>query len=312
MRRTVFPAMKHFYSMMDQTCSFVGLLITLSLLVSAGGSSPPPAYSVTRAKYSVDFAGAAYCAGTLGRGVEDWSCSSCKNHPNVENRTVISKGSVLFDFNAFVAYDKDENTVVVSIAGTDPLKIRDYIDDFDASMIPYAQCDGCKVHQGFWSSYELGAEETKSAVDYLLNAYQGAKLTVTGHSLGGIVAVLAALDLQQAGHVVDSVITFGEPRGGNDAFATFAGESLPATNTFRLTHYTDPIPQLAPRALGFRHHTNEIYYSERDSDGAYLVCSSVDGEDETCQNSLAVCVNLDMHLHYVGFDFVGNYLKCKL
>jgi len=29
---------------------------------------------VTDAKYFVDFSGAAYCAGTLGHGVENWDC----------------------------------------------------------------------------------------------------------------------------------------------------------------------------------------------------------------------------------------------
>ena len=31
-------------------------------------------YSQDEAQYSVDFAGAAYCAGTLGGGAKDWSC----------------------------------------------------------------------------------------------------------------------------------------------------------------------------------------------------------------------------------------------
>lgn len=42
---------------------------------------------------------------------------------------------------------------------------------------------------------------------------------VTGHSLGGALAILAAADIKSVGHKVDEVYTFGQPRVGNVAFS---------------------------------------------------------------------------------------------
>ena len=147
------------------------LLLLLFLYFSVSASVVLP-YDVSDAKYAIDFAGAAYCSGSLGVGVHNWSCYSCVNHPNVVNVTVISKQSLLYDFNAFVAYDVDENNVVVSIAGTDPLKLRDFIDDLDFLMVDYDLCDGCKVHQGFLSAFKLAADEIKEVIESTMDALQ--------------------------------------------------------------------------------------------------------------------------------------------
>lgn len=46
------------------------------------------------------------------------------------------------------------------------------------------------------------ASTLKATVNSLLAKYRGAKLIVTGHSLGGALAILAAADLRDL-HVVD-------------------------------------------------------------------------------------------------------------
>ena len=49
--------------------AFNVLLLSLSLLSSA------LSYSEDEAIYAVDMAGSAYCAGTLGHGIENWDCA---------------------------------------------------------------------------------------------------------------------------------------------------------------------------------------------------------------------------------------------
>jgi predicted lipase len=49
--------------------------------------------------------------------------------------------------------------------------------------------------------------------------------------------------------------TFGQPRVGNDAFATVF-KSL--VNEYRVVHYADIVPHLPPEVLGFHHVPTEV------------------------------------------------------
>jgi hypothetical protein len=69
-------------------------------------------------------AGAAYCCGTLGNGCVKWNCPSC--HDSVE---AVAVSNVSTNANGFVGYDSDHDTIIVSFSGTDPLSIRNWIDD---------------------------------------------------------------------------------------------------------------------------------------------------------------------------------------
>jgi predicted lipase len=68
---------------------------------------------------------------------------------------------------------------------------------------------------------------------------------VTGHSLGGALAILAAYDLVDQ-HIATRplVYTFGQPRTGNYAFATSVMATVP--DVYRLTHYRDIVAHLPP------------------------------------------------------------------
>lgn len=143
-------------------------------------------------------------------------------------------------------------------------------------------------------------------------AFPTAALHLVGHSLGAIMSVFAALDLTLEENIkVDSLLTFGQPRGGDQAFADFFEANL---EELRLTHYTDPVPHLPPQNLlgeaFFQHPSTEVYYEQYNSLGSYKVCDGQ--EDNTCSNKNLVDVDLLMHLNYVGFDFISNYLACKL
>jgi hypothetical protein len=95
---------------------------------------------------------------------------------------------------------------------------------------------------------------------------------ITGHSLGGALAVLCAHILQAEGWTVHSVYTFGQPRVGDRAFAaaynglkagqasslsfeTDRPDACPTlgSQTFRLVNENDIVPRLPGWVLGYRH-----------------------------------------------------------
>lgn len=79
---------------------------------------------------------------------------------------------------------------------------------------------------------------------------------------------------------------------------------------FRVTHNRDPVPHLPMIAMGYSHIRTEVFYNWDNS--AFKVCSTSDGEDKTCSDQFLLPLVITDHLNYVGFDFIGNYLSCKL
>lgn len=104
----------------------------------------------------------------------------------------------------------------------------------------------------------------------LVKLYPGYQLTLVGHSLGGAVAALAALDFQARGWE-PQVTTFGEPRIGNAHLAEYLDKAFPAnikTNQShmyrRVTHIDDPVPLLPLQEWGYVMHAGEIYIAKPD------------------------------------------------
>lgn len=88
------------------------------------------------------------------------------------------------------------------------------------------------------------ANDVSTAVSNALASYAGSSLIVTGHSLGGGLAALAASSLAGQGHQL-TAYTYGEPRNGNPAFTSYINSQVP--NYYRVTHYNDGVPQIPLR-----------------------------------------------------------------
>lgn len=127
---------------------------------------------------------------------------------------------------------------------------------------------------------------------------------MTGHSIGGAVATLAAAELRSTGLKVDTY-TFGSPRVGNTAFASFVtGTGQQGTN-FRMTHENDPVPQLPPTWIGYQHTSPEFWltggnatsdvYGKED----VVVCEGL-GSDGCNAGTGLVPIEGDAHNHYLG------------
>jgi hypothetical protein len=263
-------------------------------------------YIENDAKIFVDFAAAAYCSGTLGNGVENWDCHVCQKYSNVTAVPVFNK---LTDANGFVGYDGNSKSIIVSFSGTDPLSIRNWIDDIDTIKTDYGySACGCEVHKGFYDTYLSVQEQVLDLVISYHLEYPNARINVTGHSLGAALAVHAALDITLTlGIDVNIMYTFGQPRVGDDAFEEFYVKKV--TPNFRLTHHKDPVPHLPPEAFGFRHNPTEVFYDEIETE--YTVCDN-SGEDPNCSDKYLADLNVADHLFYVGMDFAANYMYCKL
>lgn len=78
--------------------------------------------------------------------------------------------------------------------------------------------------------------------------------------------------------------TYGEPRMGNPAFASFINSAFSATSPdttrfFRVTHMNDGIVTAPPAANGYMHHGIEFWSKDPASASNMFVCG---GETTTC------------------------------
>lgn len=146
-----------------------------------------------------------------------------------------------------------------------------------------------------------------SAIHNLTVAYPHAKVMITGHSLGGILATFAALDIKPVlSPKTDlSFYTFGSPRPGNDQFSDFVMTHFPDGDYSRVTHLRDPVPHVPSKNFGYKHAGQEIwYYSPIVGDLSYLVCDNRAGieENKTCSNSFFIASSIDDHSLYLDLS----------
>jgi triacylglycerol lipase len=133
------------------------------------------------------------------------------------------------------------NEAVIAFQGTDDF--GDWFRNLDNDLAT-APDDG--VHRGFLKAYRSVAGQIKTVL-----ADQGIKhVWITGHSLGGAMAVLCAIDLVREQQIdVRGVITFGQPLLLSPTFALEANHLLEDRH-MRFIHEDDIVPRVVPGLRG--------------------------------------------------------------
>jgi hypothetical protein len=118
---------------------------------------------------------------------------------------------------------------------------------------------GARFHRGFLEALAMVWEPLLEAVNQALKAKER-PLWVTGHSLGGALALLAAWRLQRSFVSVQEIVTFGAPMIGNDAAAKAFEQEFPG-KIFRYVDLEDVVPHLPSVSLvanAYTHCLNEV------------------------------------------------------
>ena len=110
---------------------------------------------------------------------------------------------------------------------------------------------GVKLHRGFSKAYF----SVRDQIHQQLRSLGISQVTVTGHSLGGALALICAVDVQynfgeQLNHL--DTYTFGAPRVGNDAFKASFERRVP--NSYRFVNGMDIVVKLPRWWQGYRKH----------------------------------------------------------
>lgn len=145
---------------------------------------------------------------------------------------------------AYVVSNKNEMTI--AFRGTEPTQFSDIIADLNA--FPDRGQVGGWVHNGF-------QEEVNKLWDDIVKIVKSKpknkSLYITGHSLGGAMAIISASRIQD---VVSSVYTYGAPRVGTKEFVSNCHFLH-----YRHVNNNDIVPTVPWAILGYRHHTKPRY-----------------------------------------------------
>ncbi|KAI1818406.1 Alpha/Beta hydrolase protein [Poronia punctata] len=264
--------------------------------------------SIERLSRLVDIA---YCVGTSGIR-QPFSCiSRCKDFPTLELVTTWNTGALLGDSCGYIAVDHATSAAVANspnsaMGGQEPMKqqngaiivafrgtysITNTVIDLGTvpqKYVPYPpagdepgdglnppdhECTNCTVHMGFLMSWQIARNVVMPKLKHLHELYPQYPIHVVGHSLGGAVGALAALEMKVILGWDDVIVTtFGEPRVGNaglvnyiDAAFGLRDENDPEQRAYRrITHTGDPVPLLPLSEWGYRSHAGEFFISKTD------------------------------------------------
>jgi hypothetical protein len=99
-----------------------------------------------------------------------------------------------------------------------------------------------KLHQGFGSGAKAVYEDIKPFL------VKNQPIQLTGHSLGGAIAVILAMYLQKDGYPVKQVITFGQPKVTNITGAN-KFDDLPLIRVVTLNDIVPLVPPISPMQI---------------------------------------------------------------
>lgn len=241
------------------------------------------------------YAYAAYCSPAA---LSPWQCKWCG--PYNTSGFVVTRFVNSSDLNLFgyVGYDDAQELIIVAFRGTQESSLKNWILDLEGSKEPISDPNlpGALVEDGFLKGWTALKNQTTAAVAELLLHKPAYSILATGHSLGGSLAVGAAMTLSISVSNPVFLFTYGQPRVGNDVFANYMAKYI--NSTVRFVNNRDPVPHLPAMFMGYQHTPREEWIRL----GKLIDCSATNGEDPDCSDSLDFTLSISDHLNYFGIE----------
>ena len=228
--------------------------------------------------------------------------------------------------------------MVVAFRGTDPFNTRNWSTDVNFSWLGMGEMG--HVHVGFLKALGLQEDDGADAARAFpaaapasaaagdkplayyalreelraqLAAHPNATVVVTGHSLGGALAAIfpALLAFHGEQDILDrllAVVTYGQPRVGDQEFADFVRAGVPV-EPLRVVYRYDVVPRVpfdAPPVAEFVHGGTCVYF-----DGWYDGRAIAAGGDVPNPNYFNPAYLLSMYGNAWGDLFKGAFLWAK-
>jgi len=218
---------------------------------------------------------------------------------------------------SLIAIDNDINAIIVAFKGSS--EIHDWINNFHMkNPLKFTNRCGSEtynhtgyIHRGHCEYYLENLENfgLKRELLDVMETYPDHEIIITGHSMGGSLALLFNADIYDTMGVKAQVYTFGGPRVGDWDFAQDIVKNKKAKSIYRIVSGMDVVPHLPPKIFKMtgsqtpHHPETEVWYPDPDSNPSeFKICSSPLGDGLACSNALKYFLkwNVKDHLKYFG------------
>ena len=166
-----------------------------------------------------------------------------------------------------------QGAVILGFGGTDPAVWENLATDF-INIRPQPDTN---THAGFQAALDSARPEVEQAIQMARQANK--PLFITGHSLGGALAALAAQFADSTGGAPRAIYVFGMPRAGGETFQAAYNARLGAV-TFRLVHGLDVVARVPMSGIGFRHVGRVLQCQEGEKFNPAALSADVSDEPE--------------------------------
>ncbi len=177
--------------------------------------------------------------------------------------------------------------------------------------------EGGRIHCGFYNSFMDSWPNLygilKSHAEKQVSEIKDFKINLTGHSMGGAIAKIAALCLNKTEGAEDvHVATFGDPRVFDLTAGEFYNDVL-QEKTIRVTqHRQDPVPAVSPGICGYAHVGAQLRisvpegYFVHQMDGYHKAIKIMDENDFQSNNNVSLFYYPSRILSRINCAVLGN------
>jgi hypothetical protein len=177
------------------------------------------------------------------------SMQAYKDHPKLEGYTAIP----LSDGSAHATLFVNDRKAILAFRGTEADSAGDVLTDIKFRREGMTALPGT-WHRGF--KYQLMDLYFHAIAALKPHVYKGKRVYITGHSLGGALAVLFTAKAYAVDEAVmdtcRATVTYGAPRVANLKAARWLDKTLD-NRLVRVEIIQDRIPHLPPALLGYKH-----------------------------------------------------------
>jgi hypothetical protein len=299
------------------TVSLYSLLLCIITVVTAAPTDTPSKATTVQPNISfatiAKFAGSSYCEQIFEKRVFEcgWSCSG----ETAGSVFAESSFDQLTTGAGIVVHNAALKTIIVSFRGSDSpvdfivnAKFWKSIADWKYSLQEFLPKNDnllpndLSVHAGFEMQYVRVRNRLTNATLTLANQFPDYQIIFTGHSLGGALATLAAVDFYDRYGFGDriSLYTYGAPRVGDEKWARYVNTLPFASKMYRIQRRGDPVVHLPPTWVGYEHSLQQ--YSILDN-RSVIKCENKQGtgEPSACLNDW-LSIRPAKHMDYYGMD----------
>ncbi|KAF8813995.1 lipase class 3 family protein [Phlegmacium glaucopus] len=225
------------------------------------------------------FASTPYCNPST---ITDWSCgANCAANADFIITASGGDGSSVQFW--YVGFSPSQATVIVAHQGIDTSETQAsttntdlVLSSLDSTLFPDVS-SSIQVNSGWANEHAKTATDILSAVQTAINAHSATTVTIVGHSIGAVIAVLdwVYLPLHISG-ISFKMIGYGMPRVGNQAFADYVDAHPGVTH---ISNKKDFIPTVPASFAGYRQPSGEVHIME---DNQWVSCPGQENPSTQC------------------------------